>query len=256
MTLIGGCRGGGDDVGPGDTNGQGGDNGGQETAVKVEWHGHATFRIISPGGVAVVTDPYPGNLGYGSRRLAAELVTVSHEHFDHNSVASVDGDPDILRGLSGGDWAMVEKTVRDLSVHSITGTYHDTEQGAKRGKNSLFLVETGGLRILHLGDLGAVPAQTVIDQAGRVDVLLIPVGGYFTIDGPTASSVAEMFGAKIVIPMHFKTQAIGDWQISDEIPFIQGKDNVKRLSTYEVEIDAAALPPSQEIWVLEVAPED
>ncbi|MCL6499485.1 MAG: MBL fold metallo-hydrolase, partial [Firmicutes bacterium] len=99
--------------------------------MKITYFGHACFLLESREGKRILIDPFNDQVGYPVPRVAADLVLVSHEHFDHNSVASVDGDPDILRGLSGGDWAMVEKTVRDLSVHSIKGTYHDTEQGAK-----------------------------------------------------------------------------------------------------------------------------
>jgi len=250
--LFGGCLGG-TDVNPGPDNGQ---TGGDGTAgVKLVWYGHAAFLIVSPGGVRVLTDPYPGNMGYGNRNFTADLVTVSHEHFDHNAVAAVDGDPDVLRGLSGGDWATAEKTIGDVTAYSIKGTYHDNQQGRTgRGKNSLFLIEAGDLRILHLGDLGEVPSEEIARQCGRVDVLLIPVGGLFTIDAETATRVADLFGARIIVPMHYRTAAISDWEISDVEPFLEGKDGVRRLTSSEAVIDPANLPDTPEIWVFQVAP--
>jgi len=259
--LVSGCSGGNGDVSAGNTQnggrpGAGGGSGGPGgPGVQITWYGHAAFLITSPQGVRVLTDPYPGNLGYGNRHFEADIVTVSHEHFDHNSVASVEGDPVVLRGLKGDDWASVSQTKGDVTVSSIGGSYHDSDRGAKRGKNSFFLIEAGGLRLLHLGDLGEVPSQDLVARAGRVDVLFIPVGGFFTIDGPTAARVAALFGAKIIIPMHYKTKAIADWQISDEKPFLEGQRGVKRLGSCRATVDPARLPADPEIWVFDPAPE-
>ena len=254
--LTAGCWGGGDvSEEPGGTGGQtGGDQGGDGAGVQLTWFGHSAFLITSPDGVRVLTDPYPGNLGYGSRTFVADIITVSHEHFDHNSVASADGDPEVLRGLAGGDWAQVEKSLGDVTVYSLGGTYHDGDQGAKRGKNALFIIEAGGLRFLHLGDLGETPTAAVVEKAGRVDVLLIPVGGYFTIDAKEATRVAALFGARVVIPMHYKTKAISDWSISDESPFLEGQTGVKRIGSSQVTLDPGNLPKLPEIWVLDPAP--
>lgn len=231
--------------------------GGGSTAgsVRVEWFGHATFRMTSPGGVRVLTDPYPGNMGYGNRRFSADLVTVSHEHFDHNSVASVEGDPEVLRGLAGDSWAMVEKTMGDVTAYSVDGSYHDNQQGQSgRGKNSFFVIETGGLRFLHLGDLGEVPTEEAAERVGSIDVLFLPVGGFFTIDAAAATQVAALFNPKIIVPMHYRTAAISDWQITTVEPFLEGKEGVRRLGAGEVELKAGELPSRTEIWVFEVQP--
>lgn len=256
--LVSGCLGGSNvsagGAGNGGQPGTGGSPGG--TGISIVWYGHAAFGVTSPRGIRVLTDPYPGNLGYGNRTFTADIVTVSHEHFDHNSVASVENDPAVLRGLDGkGGWTSVTETKEDVTVTAIGGSYHDAEKGKKRGLNSFFLIEAGGLRLLHLGDLGEVPAPELVAKAGRVDVLFIPVGGFFTIDGPTAAQVAALFGAKVIIPMHYKTKAIADWQISDEKPFITGQPAVKRIGASSVTVDPATLPSSPEIWVLEPAPE-
>lgn len=240
----------------GQADGQGGQpgGGGSQAPVTILWFGHAAFLITSPGGVRVLTDPYPGNLGYGNRRFAADVVTVSHEHFDHNSVASVDGDPLVLRALEGDDWVERDETVEDVRIIIIGGTYHDESQGSKRGKNGLVLIEAGGLRILHLGDLGAEPSQDVIQRLGRVDVLLIPVGGFFTIDAAAAARVVETIGPRVTIPMHFRTSAISSWGISDEEPFLRGRSGVRRLESHQVTLSPATLPAAPETWVLRPGP--
>ncbi len=248
-------------MGSGGTGGGSGGSGGAGIAggagpakgVTITWFGHSTFLITSPRGVRVLTDPYPGNLGYGNRGFSADIVTVSHEHFDHNSVASVGDDPVVLRALSKADWAQAEKSQDDVSVVSIGGTYHDSTKGSQRGKNGLFLIEAGGLRILHLGDIGAPPPAEVVKTVGRVDILMIPVGGLFTIDGQAATEVAALFSPKVVIPMHYKTAAIADWQISDEKPFTEGKPDVKHIASGSVTVDQDTLPARPEIWVLGVA---
>lgn len=252
-TALSGCWGGIDmPIGP---DGNGTPSGGETGVVRVEWFGHATFRITSPGGVRVLTDPYPGNMGYGNRRFSADMVTVSHEHFDHNSVASVEGDPEVLRGLAGDDWASAEKTMGDLTAYSVDGTYHDNQQGRTgRGKNSLFVIETAGLRFLHLGDLGDVPPAEVAERVGSVDVLFLPVGGFFTIDATEAARVADLFKPRVIIPMHYRTAAISDWQITTVEPFLEGKDGVRRLGAGEVELQPDGLPETTEIWVFEVQP--
>ncbi|MCL6580149.1 MAG: MBL fold metallo-hydrolase [Firmicutes bacterium] len=150
----------------------------------------------------------------------------------------------------------MEATLGDVTAWSVPGTYHDPSFGSKRGKNALFVIETGGLRIVHLGDLGDTPSAEVFERVGRVDVLLIPVGGFFTIDGPTAREVAARFGARVVIPMHYRTAAIAEWQISDEKPFLEGQAvAVRFLHSYHVTVSPQTLPEKPEIWVLEPAPE-
>jgi L-ascorbate metabolism protein UlaG (beta-lactamase superfamily) len=256
ISALTSCKEEGDaDVTPNGSGGQTGETG-EGRNVSLTWLGHATFLITSPSGVRVLTDPYPGNLGYGNRRFAADIVTVSHEHFDHNSVASVDGDPTIMRGLDpGGTWAAPSvQTVGDVTVTSIPGVYHDGQGGSKRGSNALFMIETAGLRLLHAGDIGAALPAEVVQAIGRVDVLLVPVGGIFTVDGPAAAQMAGTLGARITIPMHYRTQGIADWQISDEKPFIQGQSGVKRIGRCRVFFQVADLPSGPEIWVLDPAP--
>jgi L-ascorbate metabolism protein UlaG (beta-lactamase superfamily) len=129
-----------------------------------------------------------------------DIVTVSHEHSDHNTVSAVGGKPQVLRG--DGEW-----TIKDLKIRS-TGTFHDDSGGAQRGTNTVFVFETAGLRICHLGDLGHVLTAEQKTRLGSVDILLIPVGGNYTIDAVAAQKVCEQLNPRVIVPMHYKTEAV------------------------------------------------
>jgi L-ascorbate metabolism protein UlaG (beta-lactamase superfamily) len=212
--------------------------------VKLKWLGHSAFLLTASDGTRIVTDPYEPDRGitYGPITQPADFVTVSHDHFDHNHVAGVPGKPAVIRSPGGHKAGGV----------SITGVdcFHDDKRGAQRGKNMIFVFEDAGLRVAHLGDLGHVPTQQA-KAIGRVDVALIPVGGSFTIDPAAAHRTAELLGARVVIPMHYKTGKLSLPVVGVE-EFTRGHANVKQLGS-EVEVSAGSLPASPEIWVLEHA---
>ena len=133
-----------------------------------------------------------------------DLVTVSHEHSDHNAVSLAAGSPIVLNGLAGNDWAKIDQTVKGVRVRTV-GVYHDDTQGSQRGKNAIFVFDVDGLRLAHLGDLGHTLSPEQIKDIGPVDVILIPVGGFYTVDGKAATEVVNQLNPKIVIPMHYKT---------------------------------------------------
>jgi len=219
-------------------------------AVKLKWFGHAMFGVESPRGIRVVTDPYPRGMGYGPAGAEAEVVTISHEHFDHNAADEVGGEPVVLRGLgASGQWVRHARTLSDVQLTAIGGTYHDDRQGTIRGLNCLWRIETGGIRILHLGDLGHVPPPAVAAAAGRVDVLLVPVGGVYTIDAGTADRVVDAYKPQVVIPMHYRTEAVKDWPIAPVDEFLKGKVGLRQLPDHETAIDPERLPVSRELWL-------
>jgi len=217
--------------------------------VKVKWLGHSAFLLTAADGTSIVTDPYrPGSFNgaikYGPIRATTDAVTVSHHHQDHDGVSHLPGKPKVFEGRG---------TFKVGSV-SIGGfeTFHDTNEGAGRGRNTVFVFEADGLRVCHCGDLGHVLSQEQTAAIGKVDVLLVPVGGTFTVDAAAAHKVAKQLGAKVVIPMHFKTEKLG-FDIAGVSSFVEGKANVKRVGGPEVELSADKLPPIPEIWVLEHA---
>ncbi|MEA3311060.1 MAG: MBL fold metallo-hydrolase [candidate division WOR-3 bacterium] len=218
--------------------------------MKIQWLGHSAFLIETSDGRKLVTDPYDsgsydGAVGYEEIDVAADVVTVSHEHPDHDGVA----------GLIHAPGTVVrESDSTEAAGFNIRGieTFHDESHGAERGPNTIFVIEADGLRICHLGDLGHLLSDEQIEELGRVDVLLIPVGGHFTIDAAQATRIAERIKPKVVIPMHYKTKVLG-FPIAGVEGFLQGKSNVVRMDSTFTEITADTLPAETEIRVLQHA---
>jgi len=181
----------------------------KETTVTVTWLGHPTFILKTSTGLAVLLDPMNDSVGYPLTPVAGmDLVTVSHEHADHNNLALATGSPQVLRGLAGNDWAKIDQTIKGVRVRTVQ-SYHDDTQGSQRGKNAIFVFEMDGLKIAHLGDLGHALNAEQVKAIGAVDVVMIPVGGFFTLDGKGAAEVITQLNPKIIIPMHYKTPALG-----------------------------------------------
>ncbi|MCK5579053.1 MAG: MBL fold metallo-hydrolase [Planctomycetes bacterium] len=215
--------------------------------MKIKWLGHATFTLVSSQGSVVVTDPfdanaYEGAIKYKPINLKADVVTVTHtQHEDHNYTQAVSGSPQVIDKEG-------EYETAGIKIKGVP-TFHDKNQGQDRGHNIVFVYNIDGVRVAHLGDLGHVPTPEQFKQMGSVDVLLVPVGGHFTIDDQEATRISSQCGAKIVVPMHYKTPVL-DFPIASVDKFLQGKKNVKKLDSSEVTITKKNLPAEQEIWVL------
>ncbi len=214
--------------------------------MKVKWLGHASFLVISDSGTKIITDPYPqgSGLSYEPVKDAIDIATVSHDHFDHNAISSVPGKPEVVTG-SG------TKDAKGIQFKGIA-TYHDDSQGKERGENTIFCFSVDGVKVCHLGDLGHMLNKEQIDEIGDVDVLLIPIGGVYTIDAKMAGSVIEDLKPKVAIPMHCKTSKC-NWPLNTIEDFIAGKANVKNMNSSEIELQAGKLPQATEIVVLEPA---
>lgn len=165
--------------------------------MKLTWFGQACFEIVTAGGTVIICDPYHPDVGYPAHPRPVDVVTVSHEHFDHCFTGWIEGSPEVVKGVGS----------REAKGIAITGlpSFHDPDQGAKRGPNTVFVIEADGLRLCHLGDLGEEPGEALLRGIGKPDVLFIPVGGYYTIDGTQAAAIAKKIGAALTIPMHFAT---------------------------------------------------
>jgi len=217
--------------------------------MKVKFLGHAAFMITTADGTKIVTDPYEpggfgGAIGYGPLHEPADLVVVSHEHADHNYTKLVPGNPTVVR--EAGDHKHRGIAFRGLA------TYHDTSRGSERGQNVVWTIEADAIRLCHLGDLGHALTAENAAALGPVDLLMVPVGGTFTIDAKGATGVVNQLRPAIAIPMHFKTPKVGfDLQTVDD--FLAGKSRVRRVGGPEVEITKEGLPEPTEIVLLEPA---
>lgn len=175
--------------------------------------GHAEFSIITESGTRIVTDPYDASCGYPIKKIPADIALVSHHHHDHDAVENLEGEPAVIETAGSHEPA---PGVRITAVRGL----HDDEGGKKRGETLLFLMETEGLRVVHLGDLGddlTAEQERVLRQP---DVLMIPVGGFYTIDGKKAAEIAKRLEARIILPMHYKTEYNADWPIAGPEAFL------------------------------------
>lgn len=212
--------------------------------MKVKWLGHASFLITSDTGTKIITDPYATNdrLKYGEIKESADIVTVSHEHGDHNNVAAVGGNPGVVKGTT---------EIKGIKFSGIS-TYHDKTGGGERGNNTIFCFEVDGIRVCHLGDLGHRLDDKEVAEIGKVDILLTPVGGFYTIDAKVATEVCSRLAPEVIIPMHYKNDRCG-FPISSADEFLQGKAGVSRLDDSEVEFKQGELPATTQIIVLKPA---
>lgn len=158
--------------------------------MKIEWFGHSCFKIND----SLVIDPYKdGSVpGYAPLRVEADKAICSHEHADHSGRENVT--------LSGNDCA--------LEIQEVA-SWHDEEQGALRGPNTIFVISDGNEKLVHLGDLGHFPDETQLAAIKDADYLLIPVGGYYTIDAAMATKICEAATPKQIIPMHYRGEDFG-----------------------------------------------
>ena len=219
--------------------------------MKVKWLGHAAFLITSDAGTKIITDPYAtsSSVTYDEIKESADIVTVSHEHGDHNNVAAVRGDPKIIKDTTKWVFSALAVGMSFDAIH----TYHDDAGGSQRGKNIIFCFEVDGIRVCHLGDLGHQLDDKDVALMGRVDILLIPVGGNFTIDAKVATEVCNKLSPKVIIPMHYQNERCPSFPVSGVDEFLQGKAGVSRPDASEVEFKKGELPAATQIIVLEPA---
>lgn len=217
--------------------------------MKIEYLGHASFLLTTSAGTRIVTDPfdpaaYPDTLEYGRFCGCADIVTQSHEHKDHSAAGIVGGTPIIIKG----DGKFKAAEVEFFGV----GTFHDDEHGSKRGRNTVFVISADGLRIAHMGDLGHVLTADQAAEIGAVDVALVPVGGFYTLDAEQAWKVVEQLSARIVIPMHYANDKCA-FPIAGVETFMAGKPNVIRQGVSSLEITPDNLPAETTVVVIEPA---
>lgn len=164
------------------------------------WLGHSCFKMqdkAGPDGVTVITDPFDKEVGLKLPNYEADIVTVSHDHHDHNNVGALRGNPFVINCAG-------EYDVKNVLIEGID-SYHDTNQGSERGSNLIFRFEIDDISIVHLGDLGQVLDSAQLEKLAGTDILLIPVGGKYTLDAQKAVEVISQIEPRIIIPMHYKT---------------------------------------------------
>ncbi|WP_336785878.1 MBL fold metallo-hydrolase [Paenibacillus sp. MMO-177] len=170
--------------------------------MQIKWYGHSSFLLTSDAGTRILIDPYFKFLGYRMPvPVESDIVVVTHNHGDHNKVKAASGDYLLVnepKAYSRGD----------VSISGFK-TFHDKVNGKKRGPNIIFRFRMDGLTICHCGDLGHLLTEEQVNAIGKVDVLIVPVGGRATLDGTEAAQVMRQLQATVAIPMHYSTKALG-----------------------------------------------
>lgn len=171
--------------------------------MTITWYGHSCFKVANQGGhLTIITDPFDKNIGLTPPRGNVDIVTISHEHLDHNNIKNIAGHPFIINGPG-------EYEIKGTSILGLA-TSHETDKNQDSSLNTIYLIEMDGIRLCHLGDLGQSLSDNQLEAIGQVDVLIIPVGGHSTIDAAKAVTVVEQIEPHLVIPMHYKLPELKD----------------------------------------------
>jgi len=209
--------------------------------MDISWLGHSCFKIKGSH-ATVITDPYPPSLGYSLGKPTARIVTVSHQHSGHSYVQGIGGEPRLVTRPG-------EYEISGVLIIGIA-TFHDAEQGKKRGKNTIYLMEVDEILVCHLGDLGHVLTAEQIEEIGNVDVLLLPVGGVSTINAPMAAEVVRQLEPKAVVPMHYKTSALSR-ELEPVERFLK-EIGVKQVEPQpKLSLTRSSLPASTQVFLLD-----
>jgi L-ascorbate metabolism protein UlaG (beta-lactamase superfamily) len=166
--------------------------------MTISWYGQSCFKITNQGGhLTIITDPFDKSIGLNPPRGSADIITVSHNHYDHNNVKSLSGESFIINGPG-------EYEIKGASVFGLN-SFHDEKKGEERGLNTIYLIEVDNIRVCHLGDFGQEKlTDEQLEEIGEVDILMIPVGGAYTISASQAVETAEQIEPRLIIPMHYK----------------------------------------------------
>lgn len=171
--------------------------------MNITWLGQSCFRIeekIGSQPVVIITDPFDNSIGLKLSKQKADMVSVSHNHSDHNNFMAITGAEDKPPVVIDRPGEYEVKSVFALGI----GSYHDKAQGDELGKSVMFKFDIDGIKVLHLGDLGTSLSDAQLERIEDIDILLIPVGGKYTLNAKEAAEVVREIEPRIVIPMHYK----------------------------------------------------
>lgn len=192
----------------------------------ITWFGQSCFKIQGKE-VTLVTDPYDPQIGFKLPRMTADIVTVSHDHYDHNNVAAISGNPFIINTPG-------EYEIKKVFIYGIP-SWHDDKEGNQRGSNTIYLIEFEELKIAHLGDLGDYLSDNQLEKLEGVDILIVPVGGTYTLNAKQAAEVISQVEPRIVIPMHYKIPGL--------------KVNIDNLNSFSKEMGVKEKEPEEKFRV-------
>ncbi len=228
--------------------------------IVIRWHGQSFFEIVSSQGTRIVLDPHAIE-AYGRKVVQADVVLMSHLHDDHTQISVVENakQAKVFNGLKGEkgafrqEWNRINETIKGVRIRTIDGigTYHDAMNGMQRGLNGVFILNVDGLRIVHLGDLGHTLSDAQLKKIGEVDILMIPVGGVYTLNGLDAQKVVEQIKPKrYIFPMHYGTLNY-DYVLKPDTFLAEHKrENIRKLKVNEIKIDPKGAIPEEPLVIM------
>ncbi|MFN4259802.1 MAG: MBL fold metallo-hydrolase [Gemmataceae bacterium] len=224
--------------------------------VTIRWHGQSFFELETSQGTRVVFDPHAID-AYGRKTVKADVVLISHFHNDHTQMSAIENADKVkvFQGLKierrREEWNDIDEKFRDVRIRTV-GVYHDLSQGMERGKNAVFIVEADGMRFVHLGDLGHELTPHQLKAIGPVDVLMIPVGGVYTLNGSEAKEVVQQLKpSKYILPMHYGTKVFDAVLPVDEFLDEEDPQNIRKsLLTNKLVVDGNFKPAAPVIVIL------
>lgn len=229
--------------------------------LAISWHGQSFFEVVTSSGARLVIDPHAIE-NYGRRSVKADVVLLSHRHTDHNRLEAIENatQAKVLEGLKAagpggrGVFNPVDEKIKDIRVRNIA-CFHDTVQGMKRGLNSIWVIEADGLRIAHLGDLGHTLDAAQLRELGNVDVVMVPVGGVYTLNGLDAKKVVEQIKpTRFTIPMHYGTRVYSDLLGPDAFLGEFEEAQIQRVKGNSIQVDASQKAGAMKVEVLGFEP--
>ena len=212
--------------------------------MQIRWHGHSCFEF-SDGNVTVVTDPHDGkSIGIRPPHVTADVVLMSHDHYDHNAVRVVAGNHKDHMMHNG------RFESRGITFHGYP-SFHDTEEGRLRGPNTIYKFEMDGLSVCHCGDLGDIPGPKVMEQIRNIDFLFLPVGGFYTMERPMQKEFIQMVNPRVIVPMHYRFGGL-TIPIADVDSFLEMiPDDYTVYVGNSIDISKDELPEAKECWVFD-----
>ena len=212
--------------------------------MQITWYGHSCFSV-KDSKVSIVTDPHDGKtMGLKTPDVSADIVLMSHDHYDHNASDVISGNHEDYKFRNG-----------EFSSHGIkfTGlpTYHDEVKGAKRGKNTMYLFDIDGISVCHCGDLGCIPSDDIMNAIKNVDILMVPVGGFYTMGLEETIRFVNTVNPSVVIPMHYYVKGLTIDEISGVEPFLNAVKGRKTLNVGKT-VDITEIPKEKECWVFDL----
>jgi len=208
--------------------------------MQIRWHGHSCFEISDD--VSIVTDPHDGkSLGIWPPSLSADVVLITHDHFDHNSFKTIRGSHKVVFAFVG---EFEYNGQRFVGIE----TDHDEVGGRKRGKNVMYSMTVDGISICHCGDLGNIPDDDVLEQIAGVDILMVPAGGVYTMELPKLKKFVEKVGPRVVVPMHYRVGGLSI-PLNSVDTFLEAFDHDVEHVGNEIDLSADELPSETTIWL-------